>query len=120
MALFENIIAGCSWQLPGRLNIFIEDATWPLLIPGENVWYKRLHKGWTRRTLMKMRDNHLITITKKLSDIIYRLQKLFNIVTFTFGDMANGRYRDSTAAVTRIVAALQQQVRGTTIATEYL
>jgi hypothetical protein len=119
VALFEKIVTGCSWRLPGRLNIFIEDASWPL-VPGENVWYKRLHKGWTRRTLMKMRENHLDTITKQLSNIIYRLQKLFNMVTFTFGDMANGRYRDNTGEVKRIVSCLKQQVRGTTINIEYL
>jgi len=120
MEIFTKILGLCSWRIPGRLNIFIEDAKWPLPQPGENVWYKRLHQGMTRRSLMRSRENQLDAIIKQLNDIILRFQKLVTIVTFTFGDMANGRYRDSTGEVRRIVAVLQQKVRGTAISFEYI
>jgi hypothetical protein len=120
MELFAKIVGGCSWPVLGRLNIFIEDAKWPLPQPGENVWYKRLHQGMTRRSLMRSRENQLDTIIKQLNDIIQRFQKLVAIVTFTFGDMANGRYRDNTGEARRIVAVLQQKVRGTAISIEYI
>jgi hypothetical protein len=117
---FAKILVVCSWRVLGRLNIFIEDAKWPLPQPGENVWYKRLHQGMTRRSLMRSRENQLDTIIKRLSDIIDQFQKLVKIVTFTFGDMANDRYRDKTGEVRRIVAVLQQKVRGIAIRIEYL
>jgi hypothetical protein len=109
---------GVYWRVLGRLNIFIEDAKWPLPQPGENVWYKRLHQGMTRRSLMMSRENQLDTIIKQLSDIILRFQKFVTIVTFTFGDMANDRYRDNTGEARRIVTVLQQKVRGTAIRIE--
>jgi hypothetical protein len=120
MDVFAKILGACSWRVLGRLNIFIEDAKWPLPQPGENVWYKRLHQGMTRRSLMRSRENQLDNIIKQLSDIIQRFQKLVRIVTFTFGDMANGRYRDNTGEARRIVAVLQQKVRGTAINIEYI
>lgn len=107
---FESILSKCSWRIPGRLNILIEDPTWPLLQPGEDVWYMRLHKGWTRRSLIKMRENHIETIMKLLRDLVYRFQKFFKTVTFSFGSVANGRHRrDGMTDARRIVAALRQQ-----------
>jgi hypothetical protein len=120
MDVFAKILGACSWRVLARLNIFIEDAKWPLPQPGENVWYKRLHQGMTRRSLMRSRENQLDNIIKQLSDIIQRFQKLVRIVTFTFGDMANGRYRGNTGEVRRIVAVLRQKVRGTAISIEYI
>jgi len=117
---FAKILRGCSWRVLGRLNIFIEDAKWPLSQPGENVWYKRLHQGMTRRSLMKSRESQLDIIIKQLSDIIHRFRKLITIVTFTFGDMANDRYRDKTVEVRRIVAVLQQKLQGSAISIEYI
>lgn len=119
MEAFAKILGLCSWRIQGRLNIFIEDAKWPPQ-SGENVWYKRLHQGMTRRSLMRSRETQLDIIIKQLSDIIHRFQKLVTVVTFTFGHMANGRYRDNTGEVRRIVAVLQQKVRGTAISIEYI
>jgi hypothetical protein len=120
MEFFAKILGACSWRVLGRLNIFIEDAKWPLPQPGELVWYKRLHQGMTRRSLMRSRESQLDTIIKHLGDIISRFQKLVTIVTFTFGDSQNGRYRDNTGEARRIVAVLQQKVRGTAVSIEYL
>lgn len=120
MKLFAQILGACSWRILGRLNIFIEDAKWPLPQPGELVWYKRLHQGMTRRSLMRSREKQLDTIIKYLSDMILRFQKLVSIVTFTFGDSQNGRYRYHTGEIRRIVSVLQQKVRGTAVSIEYL
>jgi hypothetical protein len=120
MELFAKLLGRCSWRVLGRLNIFIEDAHWPLPQPGENVWYKRLHQGMTRRSLMRSRENQLDSIIKQLSDIIQRFQKLVSIFTFTFGDMVNGRYRDNTGEARRIVAVLRRKIQGTTISIEYI
>ncbi len=120
MELFAKILRACSWKVLGRLNIFIEDAKWPLPQPGENVWYKRLHQSMTGRSLMRSRESQVDTIIKQLYDIILRFQKLLTIVTFSFGDRQNGRYRDNTGEVRRIVAVLQQKVRGTKISIEYV
>jgi len=120
MEVFAKILSACSWRIRGRLNIFIEDAKWPLPQPGELVWYKRLHQGMTRRSLMRSREKQLDTIIKQLCDVISQFQKLVTIVTFTFGDSQNGRYRDTSGEVRRIVSVLQQKVRGTAVSIEYL
>ena len=120
MEVFVKILGLCSWRVPGRLNIFIEDGKWPLPQPGEDVWYMRLHQGMTRRSLMRSREKQLDSIIKQLSHIIHRFQKLVTIVTFGFGGMANGRYTNNTGEVRRIVAVLQRRVRGTAISIEDL
>ena len=90
-AAFENLISLEAlldmhyWRHCSSLNIVIEDPTWPLPLPGEGNFYERLHRGWTRRSLIQAREGHARTIARWLIALLSRWQYIFSEIAFTFG-----------------------------------
>ena len=78
------------WKHCASLNIVIEDPHWPLPVPGEDIFYERLHRGLTRRGLIKAREDHAKNIALWLIGIVSRWENIVTEIFFTFGQTRHG------------------------------
>lgn len=87
LMLLEALLDMRYWRHCSSLNIIIEDPSWPLPLPGEDAFYERLHRGWTRRSLIRAREGHARAIASWLIALLSRWQYIFSEIAFTFGQM---------------------------------
>jgi len=106
--------ARVNWPIGDNISfsLIIKDANWPLKVQGEEVWYQRLHKGMTRRSLIQAKQNMAKSIAQQLGRIILEWQSIVSTVHLIFGDGRYGRDFDNNQDFNQIVELIQKMLSG--------
>jgi hypothetical protein len=105
----RDIFRTYGWAIMTCLNIVVENPAWPLAVPGEGIWYERLHQGMTRRSLLKAQEVHAARIGRTLRPLIDLWYRNVGAVVFTFGDTKGTSNFDDNKDFGGLIAKIKSQ-----------